>query len=82
MNSFPLRVFAIDREIFVGDAKSLIVPSKTGGLQILPEHAPLISLLKEGDLIIEKTDGGEEKYPIAGGTLQVSDREVLVLVSF
>jgi len=25
--NFPLRVFAVDREIFVGDAKSLIVPT-------------------------------------------------------
>lgn len=79
---FPLRIFTIDREIFVGEAKSLIVPSATGELQILPEHAPLISLLKEGDLIIETATGAEEKYPIAGGTLQVSDKEVVALVNF
>ncbi len=80
--TFPLQIFAIDREIFVGDAKSLIVPSITGELQILPEHTTLISILKEGDLIIEKVDGHEEKYPIAGGTLEVGTTETVVLVRF
>ena len=82
MMNIKLRVFAIDREIFVGDAKSLIVPSVTGELQVLPEHTPLISMLREGDLIIETLDGKEKKYPISGGTLQVSDEEVVALVNF
>jgi F-type H+-transporting ATPase subunit epsilon len=80
--TFPLRIFAIDREIFVGDAKSLVVPAVTGELQILPEHTPLISLLKEGEIIIEPSEGKSEKLPIAGGTLQVSDKEVVALVNF
>ena len=80
--TFPLRIFAIDREIFVGDAKSLIAPSVTGELQILPEHTPLISLLKEGDMIIEKADDSEEKFPILSGTLEVTDKEVVALVNF
>ena len=79
---FPLRVFAIDREIFVGDAKSLTAPAVTGILQILPKHTPLISILKEGELVIEGDSGKVEKLPIAGGTLQVSDREVVALVNF
>jgi F-type H+-transporting ATPase subunit epsilon len=80
--TFPLRIFAIDREIFVGDAKSLVAPAVTGELQILPEHTPLISLLKEGEMVIEPSEGNSEKLPIAGGTLQVSDKEVVALVNF
>ena len=68
--TFPLRVFAIDREIFVGDANSLTVPSTTGQIQILPEHTSLISLLKEGEVIIEAADGTVSKLPIAGGTVE------------
>lgn len=96
---FPLRVFAIDREIFVGDAKSLTVPSVNGQLQILAEHTPLISLLREGDVVIESADGptqpfdslrqdsgqaaqGILKIPIASGTLEVNDKEVVALVNF
>lgn len=80
--NFPLRVFAIDREIFVGDAKSLIVPSVTGQLQILPEHAPLVSLLKEGDITIEQESGEKQTIPIKNGTLEVNSKEVVALVNF
>ena len=80
--TFPLRVFAIDREIFVGDAKSLTVPSVNGQLQILADHTPLISLLKEGEIIIESSDGTIQKLPIAGGTVEVTDKEVVALVNF
>ena len=79
---FPLRVFAIDREIFVGDAKSLIVPSTTGQLQILAEHTPLIATLKEGEVIIESADGTTTKVPIAGGTVEATDKEIVCLVNF
>ena len=80
--NFPLRVFAIDREIFVGDAKSLTVPSVNGQLQILAEHTPLISLLREGEVVIESADGAIQKFPIASGTVEVTDEEVVALVNF
>ena len=80
--TFPLRVFAIDREIFVGDAQSLTVPSATGQLQILAEHASLVSILKEGEIIIESADGSTQKLPILGGTVEVTDSEVVALVNF
>ena len=80
--TFPLRVFAIDREIFVGDAKSLTVPTTTGQIQILAEHTPLISILKEGEIIIEDSRGGIQKLPIIGGTVEITDTEVIALVNF
>jgi len=80
--TFPLRVFAIDREIFVGDANSLTVPTTTGQIQILPEHTPLISLLKEGEVIIEAANGTTTKLPISGGTVEVTHKEVVALINF
>ena len=80
--TFPLRVFAIDREIFVGDAKSLTVPGANGQLQILADHTPFISILKEGEIIIEAADGSVQKLPIMGGTVEVTDKEVVCLLNF
>jgi len=80
--TFPLLVFAIDREIFAGNAKSLTVPGEDGELQILAGHTPLISQLREGDVIIRGEDGKETKLPIAGGVVEVKDKEVVVLVNF
>ena len=79
---FPLLVFAIDREIFAGNAQSLIVPGADGELQILAGHTPLIVQLREGDMRIEGEDGVTKKLPIAGGVVEVKPHEVVVLVNF
>lgn len=75
-------IFSIDREIFVGHAKSLALPSVTGQIQVLADHAPLISLLKEGDMVIEDESGKQQKIPIASGVVEVTPQEVTALVNF
>lgn len=79
---FPLLVYAIDREIFAGNAQSLIVPGAEGQLQILADHTPLIVQLREGDVRIEGENGITTKLPIAGGVVEVKPHEVVVLVNF
>jgi F-type H+-transporting ATPase subunit epsilon len=81
-NTFPLHIFSIDREVFVGQANSLTVPAATGQMQILAQHTPLVSLLKEGEVIIESNSGVEQKLPITGGVVQVTPSEVTALVNF
>lgn len=80
--TFPLLVFAIDREIFSGNAQSLTVPGTDGELQILAGHTPLICQLKEGDVRIEGENGITTKLPIAGGVVEVKLHEVVALVNF
>tara|TARA_Y100000310_G_scaffold335775_2_gene418659 strand:+ start:803 stop:1048 length:246 start_codon:yes stop_codon:yes gene_type:complete len=80
--TFQLLVFAVDREIYVGQAKSVTVPGAEGELQILADHTPVVAKLKEGDIRIEGADGTEKKLPIAGGILEVKPEEVVVLVNF
>lgn len=79
--TFQLFVFALDREIFAGEAVSLIVPSAGGELQILAGHTPLVSQLREGDVFIRKEDGKEQKLPISGGVLEVKEKKVVALVN-
>ncbi|MFH1585084.1 MAG: hypothetical protein ABIB12_03095 [Patescibacteria group bacterium] len=82
MKQFPLLVFSIDRELFAGEASALTVPGTEGQLQILVDHAPLISLLQEGELRIRTSQGKEEKLPIGGGVVEVTPQQVVALVSF
>jgi len=80
--TFPLRIFSIDREMFVGQATSLTVPAASGQMQVLPDHTPLVTLLKAGDVIVQTENGQEHKIPIRGGTLEVNEKEVIALVNF
>lgn len=82
MTTFPLSIRAIDREIFLGKAVSLTLPTVQGQIQVLAGHAPLITVLQEGDIFIGKEDRVLEKLPVAGGVLHVKEDMVTLLVSF
>ncbi len=79
---FHLSIFALNKEVFVGKAKSVSVPAVKGRMQILPEHIPLITPLAAGDVVIEKADGAKETIPVVGGILEVKKSEVVILAEF
>lgn len=79
---FPLYIYSLDRTIFEGRASALTLPAQDGQLQILAHHTPLVSVLKEGDMVIEKEDGSRQRLPIAGGVVEVTSQGVIVLVNF
>ena len=63
---------------FVGEGESVIIPAYDGLMGVLYGHAPLMTLLGEGEVVVR--DGSEEhRIGVAGGFLQVVDNEVSVL---
>ncbi|MGL5295372.1 MAG: ATP synthase F1 subunit epsilon [Culicoidibacterales bacterium] len=76
--SFHLKVVAIDRLLFEGDIDKMVVTTTDGQLTILPNHIPLISILKIAPLIIEQN--GERKYlAISGGYMSIQRHETLIV---
>lgn len=75
-----ISILTPDKEIFAGDIKSVKVPGVSGQLQILNNHAPLISSLQRGEVTVVKTDGAPIKFTIEKGFLEVLRNEVSLLV--
>ena len=63
---------------FDGEATSLIAPAFDGEVGILPRHAPFMTLLGEGQLVI-RTEAGEQHFQVRGGFLQVVDDAIRVV---
>ena len=57
---------------------SVTVPTATGEVGILPNHAPLISSLKSGILSFANK-GTSEKMVVSGGFVEVSTNKVSIL---
>jgi F-type H+-transporting ATPase subunit epsilon len=49
-----------------------------GSMGFLNNHAPLITVLKAGDVRV-KTSSGEESFTVKGGVVEVLNNVVLVL---
>ncbi len=78
MATFKLEIVTAERMVFSDDVTALIAWGVEGQLGILPHHAPLMTMLQPGDLMIRK-DKEEEYLAITGGFLEVRPDKVIVL---
>ncbi len=73
-----LEIVTPEKKVFDESVDAVTVPTMTGEVGILPNHAPLISTLKSGVLTIS-TKGASERMVVSGGFLEVSSNKVSVL---
>ena len=79
MANLSVEIVTGERIVFEQDDVNMVVaPGAEGSLGILPSHAPLVSLLKEGPLRIQ-SGGSEETLAVHGGFLEVVDNKVIIL---
>jgi F-type H+-transporting ATPase subunit epsilon len=58
----------------------VVVPGSEGEFGVLAGHAPFMSTLRNGDIAIYRSAGGEpERIPVEGGFAEVSERGLTVL---
>jgi len=72
-----LEIITAERRVYSDDVDLVVAPGLQGQLGILPHHAPLMSSLQPGELIIRK-DGEETYLAVSGGFLEVLDNQVTV----
>lgn len=73
-----LQIITAEREVFSGPVDILVAPGIEGQLGILPNHAPLMTILQPGELMVRA--GGEESYlALSGGYMEVLSNRVIIL---
>ena len=78
----PLRFELVTPERLVRseDVHMVVVPGSEGEFGVLEGHAPFMSTIRNGELAIYRTAGGEpERIAIEGGFAEVNDRGLTVL---
>ena len=77
-NKIHVDIVSAEGEIFSGEAEMVFVPAKEGELGITPRHAPLLTLIKAGEVRIKNGDE-EQSIFVGGGALEVQPHRVTVL---
>lgn len=77
----PIRldIVTIERQVFSEDVDMVIAPGTEGVLGILPHHAPLMTALKPGELVIKRRGLPDQLIAIGGGFMEVRPDKVTVL---
>jgi F-type H+-transporting ATPase subunit epsilon len=89
-----LEIVTPEASIFQGEVESVTVPGVDGQFQMLNNHAPIVSLLQEGNIKIQGDLNFDEAYEdrfksvdkttsvlnIKSGTIELNDNKIIILV--
>ncbi|PIZ61726.1 ATP synthase F1 subunit epsilon [Candidatus Roizmanbacteria bacterium CG_4_10_14_0_2_um_filter_39_13] len=75
-----LKIITPKKLVYEEEVTAVIVPTVAGEITILPKHADLLSLLKEGVITIKK-EKEMEYLSIGGGYLETDGKTIHILVS-
>jgi F-type H+-transporting ATPase subunit epsilon len=78
MATTRLEIVTAERVVFSEDVDVVIAPGIEGQLGVLPNHAPLMTTLMPGELLVRR--GGEEfSLAITGGFVEVRPDRIIIL---
>jgi F-type H+-transporting ATPase subunit epsilon len=87
-NQLRVRLVTAERILFEAHAESVELPSKSGYMEVLYGHAPLVAELGAGDVTIRGMAGsegggpeGETRYNVSWGFAEVLPGRVTILAS-
>jgi F-type H+-transporting ATPase subunit epsilon len=72
-------IVSAEKEIFHGDATLVVATAELGEIGIAPRHAPLITRLRPGKVIVTQPNGEKLDFYVSGGMLEVQPQVVTVL---
>jgi len=78
-STFRCDIVSAEEEIFHGEATLLVATGEMGELGIAPKHAPLITRLKPGKVVVTLPSGEQLDFAVTGGILEVQPTVVTVL---
>lgn len=72
-------IVSAEEEIFHGDVQMVVATGEMGELGIAPRHAPLITRLRPGKVVLTLANGEKVDIVVSGGILEVQPQVVTVL---
>jgi len=79
VRTFDLSLVTPEGAAYEGEAEMLIVPGAAGEIGVLPRHAPLVAMLKAGEIRV-KTRGDWQTFAAGPGYFKIQQDRALVLV--
>jgi F-type H+-transporting ATPase subunit epsilon len=77
--NLTVEVVSPEKRIWAGEAKMVSARTLDGDIGVLPNHAPLLGVLVDGQVSIKGADGSDQEFTINGGFISVSNNRVSIL---
>ncbi len=78
-DSFHLSIVSPSSIVFDGQAAMVEVPGSEGDMGVLPQHAPTLSMLREGIVTVHGLDKSQTKYRVTSGYVDITPTGCTIL---
>ena len=78
-NTIKVEIVSAEEEVWSGEGTMVFAPAEMGEIGIAPQHAPLLTRLKPGEIRVQQEAGDEQFFFVSGGLLEVQGHLVTVL---
>ena len=78
-NTIQVEIVSAEEEVWSGEGTMIFAPAEMGEIGIAPQHAPLLTRLKPGEIRVQQESGEEQFFFVSGGILEVQGHVVTVL---
>lgn len=79
--TFKFELVSPERLLFSADVKSVQVPGDEGDFVVLADHAPVMTIIRPGVVVVE-TENDEKKFFIKGGFADATPDGLTILAEF
>ncbi len=81
MAAFHFEIVSPEKLVFSGEVEAVVVPGTEGEFTVLKDHAPVISSLKPGIVVIEETPTKKLRLFVPGGFAEVGPSGLTILAN-
>jgi F-type H+-transporting ATPase subunit epsilon len=79
MSTIHLDFVSQDSVVFSEDVNEVLVPGGEGQMGILPHHAPLMTVLAPGEVVVRRSGIEDQYFAVSGGWMEVRPDKVTIL---
>ncbi|MBV8765083.1 MAG: F0F1 ATP synthase subunit epsilon [Hyphomicrobiales bacterium] len=79
MATFRFELVSPDQLLYSADVESVVVPGTEGEFTVLPNHAPLVTSLRSGGVILVNGDRSSQEFAVFGGVAEVTNTSLTIL---
>lgn len=79
MPTMRLDFVSQDHMVFSGEVSEILAPGGEGQMGILPRHAPLMTVLGPGEVVVRQPGQAEQYFAVSGGWMEVRPDHVTIL---
>ncbi len=79
MSTIAVEIVSAEEAIWSGTGTMVYAPAEMGDVGIAPQHAPLLTRLKPGEVRVQLENGEEQFFYVSGGLLEIQPHMVTVL---